>query len=211
MSRIDQTSDELKQHLKEQINFINKSSRDFDNGDISEAKRIATHIRVLVHDTKNSVSILNSLGEKEIIPFLDSSLPNRPNNLMPYTGLVYLRVVNDSKGFRAKYSPLLNSRPKNWLSFDNWWDGIIITDQEGNRFSRKKLVLHVADTDGGAYADKLYLDYFSLSRANSIGFSIVVQRGNEVAQENPVKNIEFASIRQIAFELVESLTRHYAF
>ena len=210
MSKIEQTSDELRQHLKDQINFINKSSREFDNGDISEAKRIATHIRVLVHDTKNSASILKILGEKEIILYLDSSLPNRPNNLISYTGLVYLNMVNDNKGFSAKYRPLLNSRPGNWLSFDHWWNGIIITDQAGNSFSRKNLILHVADTDGGAHVDsKLCSDYFALSRGNSVGFSIVEKSGNEVVQDNPIKSIEFASVRQIAFELVESLTRHF--
>jgi hypothetical protein len=45
---------EYVEHLKEQIGFLLKSAGDFDEGDISESKRMATAIRTLVHETSTS-------------------------------------------------------------------------------------------------------------------------------------------------------------
>ena len=64
---------ELLEHLNEQIYFIEKCIEDYDKNEI-EAKRVATHIRTLVHDTSNSVSLLKKLNSKEIM-FIDTNAP----------------------------------------------------------------------------------------------------------------------------------------
>ena len=56
--KIRQTEEELKSHLKEQIQFLLKSAQSYDEGFTSEAKRLAVVIRVLLHDTKKSKSLL---------------------------------------------------------------------------------------------------------------------------------------------------------
>lgn len=213
--KIEQSKDELKKHLLEQIMFIKKSSKDFDNGDTAEAKRLATSLRVLLHDTKNSKSLLLSLGDKEKITFLDSSLQYIPSNIMPYTGLVFMSVVNDPNGFGAEYRPLLGegigiNSNNNWKYFNEWWDGLIIKDQKSNQFSRKNLILHVANTDGGAHVDKkLDENYVALSRRNSIGFMTVEKSIGGEEKVETVKNIELSSVRQIAFEAITSLENYY--
>lgn len=215
--KVEQSREELKKHLEEQFGFIQKSSREFDNGDISEARRIALHIRILLHDTKNSKSLLLTMGEKDRVSFLDSALIFNPKNPMPYMGLVSMKIVNDHNGFMAEYKPLLNDYAKfnttnnNWKPFDKWWNNLIIKDQQGAIFSRKDLILHVADTDGGAHVGKLYENYVALSRNNSLGFTTVEKITGEIEQVNPIKNIELSSVRQIAFEVIFSLKQYFNF
>ena len=64
MTKVDQTEDEFKRHLREQIQFLLRSSQSYDEGFTSEAKRIAVIIRVLFHDTQKSTSLLTLLQKK---------------------------------------------------------------------------------------------------------------------------------------------------
>jgi hypothetical protein len=68
-----QTQDELKEQLVDQIYFIRKSISDFDQNEV-EAKRIATHLRTLLHDTRTSTSLLSHFN-KVNISFLETRGP----------------------------------------------------------------------------------------------------------------------------------------
>jgi hypothetical protein len=65
---------ELEQHLAEQVSFLRVSAQAFDAGLEAEAKRLATSIRVLVHDTGISKSLIGQLGLKESMRFEDTTL-----------------------------------------------------------------------------------------------------------------------------------------
>jgi hypothetical protein len=56
--KVKQIQQELIEHLKEQIGFLLSSSQSFDAGYASEGKRIAVVLRVLLHDTNKSQSLL---------------------------------------------------------------------------------------------------------------------------------------------------------
>ena len=73
-SKQPQSQAELSQHLQEQLEFLQASAGAYDQGFEGEAKRLAVSIRVLVHDTSNSNSLLGQLGQKDI-KFLDSAIP----------------------------------------------------------------------------------------------------------------------------------------
>ena len=75
-----QSNDELMSHLKEQINFLINSSKSFDKGNEAEAKRLANHLRILLHDTKNSTSLLEQLGKKNKMRYYDSAWKFDPKN-----------------------------------------------------------------------------------------------------------------------------------
>ena len=65
LTKISQTQNELLGHLAEQIIFLINSSNSFDDGFQCEAKRVATTIRVLLHDNPpHSVSLLTQLNKK---------------------------------------------------------------------------------------------------------------------------------------------------
>jgi hypothetical protein len=55
---------DLENDLSEQLQFLASSASSFDQGALSESKRIALVIRVLVHDTPNSHSLLDQLTIK---------------------------------------------------------------------------------------------------------------------------------------------------
>jgi hypothetical protein len=65
---------ELEQHLGEKASFLRASAQAFDAGFEAEAKRLATSIRILVHDTRNSRSLIDQLGLKDGIRFEDTTI-----------------------------------------------------------------------------------------------------------------------------------------
>jgi hypothetical protein len=87
------------------------------------------------------------------------------------------------------------------MDFVTWWNDLVIQDNLGNHFSRKDLVLEVANTDGGAHIDAaLDANYASLTRDNSLGWI-----SSDGRTERPLTDIELHSIRQVAYELLETL------
>ena len=90
-----------------------------------------------------------------------------------------------------------------WKEFDVWWQKIVIIDAKKQKFSRKDLILALANKVGGAHVDpELDADYAALSRDNSMGCFY------EVADDTgPVTDIELVSCRQIAEEILVSLKK----
>lgn len=101
-----QTETELQEQLREQIGFLLKSSKEYDDGDTSEAKRLAVHIMTLVYDyeqpkddskspmipskdkkpKEDSKSLLKQLKMKNI-GYLDTSYNIVPSGFCPQFGL----------------------------------------------------------------------------------------------------------------------------
>ena len=76
MGKYTQTYQELRDHLCEQLHFLRASAASYDNGAEGEAKRLATTIRVLVHDTKKSKSLLLQLSMKHLLQMHDTNSPS---------------------------------------------------------------------------------------------------------------------------------------
>lgn len=218
MLKIERNLNDLKNQLKEQYLFLSKSCSDFDKGETMEAKRIALALRILLYDksSSGSNSLLGQLSQKEKILFLNSCHPFCANNLMPHIGLVYLTAVNTGQGFKCDYKPLLGDYLKlgnqeDWQEFHVWWEGLVIKDQCKNSFTRKSLILHVADTDGGAHIDgKIKKEYAELSRENSIGWTFESQIDGKI-ESKPINGIELASVRQIGYEVQLSIKKYFSF
>jgi hypothetical protein len=68
------TSTDLQAHLDEQLGFLERSAAAFDQGYEDEAKRLAVTLRVLLHETTQSHSLLVQLGRRHGA-FLDTALP----------------------------------------------------------------------------------------------------------------------------------------
>ena len=67
----------LKERLKQNVGFIRRSCELYDQGHKEEAIRIATALRVLLHDTRRSVSLLKHLKVKGITKLNSSCAPQR--------------------------------------------------------------------------------------------------------------------------------------
>ncbi len=210
MKTYKQTKEELLEHLRAQIQFMKLSSKSFDDGFEDEAKRLAVVIRVLVHDTRNSTSLLTLLGKKDI-GFYDSSVPYDPRNLLTYNGLTMMRI-STSEG--ASYvAPLDNGPPSRSrtrkISFKVWWDGVfVIKDKYGKTLTRKDLTLSVANADGGAHVDpNLDETYSNLTRFNSIGWKFF----NREVEDSFKNSLVLPSIRQIAHEVLKTLNDEFSY
>ena len=87
-----QSNADLWDLLKDQLRFLRNSSSSYDNGFEGEAKRLAVTIRILVHDTKNSTSLLHQLVIKHKLKMLNTASPIIPNNLLGHQGLVIMKA-----------------------------------------------------------------------------------------------------------------------
>ena len=223
MGKVSQTPEELLGQIVYQVQFLQNSGTLYDNGFEAEAIRLAGIIRVLVHDTKNSPSLLRSLDMKDI-DFWDTASDFNPNVQPPPMCLIMFHAVNE----KVTYSPKLDKFPPNRnkkTPFHEWWDKkIVISDIHRNTFTRKDLVLNVANTDGGAHVDpKLNSAYADLSRFNSLGWktgeqggayfdlNLMANNSNLSRPDSPerMEGLEnspvYASIRQIAYEVEKTL------
>ena len=199
---------DLSEQLCEQINFIRKSCEHFDEGDPSEGKRIATAIRILVHDTSNSHSLLEQLEYKNKLQFVSRAEPYRTSYLKsnlefrptgPHLGLLNIQLGNQGG---PRYVSKFNSVDARPMPFDEWWNETVLKDADDARYSRKKLVLFVANTDGGAHVDpEMDEAYEELSRKNHVGYEVAIGGKPIQWHENPV----LPSIRQIGYEILETL------
>src|SRR4051794_39690166 len=86
---------ELRRKLAEQLDFLRRSVDLFDAGHESEAIRLAVPIRVLVHDTGKSTSLLQLLGVKDTQRFHDTAGAINPANLAPTWGLFAMQIAVD--------------------------------------------------------------------------------------------------------------------
>jgi hypothetical protein len=202
MSKIKLKYEDLEEHLKEQIEFLNTSCGLYDDGKFIEAKRIAIIIRVLFHDTRHSKSLLGQLGRKSD-SFYSTNLPLTSESLNTYSGLIMIGI----KGKDSIYYPKLDEMPfsVNWLPFQSWWEEIVFRDKFGNEISRSSLIGTSTNQDGGAHVDEALDEiYYNLSKNNSLETSIF-----DGEQSHPIPNPEKAAIRQIGHEVLKTLLIDY--
>jgi hypothetical protein len=201
--KILQSKEELENHLFEQLQFLETSTIAYDKDHTWEAKRIAGTLRLLLHDSSNSHSLLSQLNKKTSL-FFDSSLPIVKDSPLSYLGLIAINYGPSG----AQPKPILDENfgdNNKFVEFENWWNGIVFIDNKRNTITRKELVLTMADQDGGVHVDpKLGFKYAELSRNNSLGW-VFYKENNKVS----IKDFERAAIRQIAHEVFKTLNPDY--
>ena len=230
MAKYKQTRQDLRNHLCEQLRFLRASAASFDKGFEGEAKRLATTIRLLLHDTKSSKSLLHLLKMKHALKMHNTAHPFDPRNRAPHQGLMLMRLevpggVSGSISFklfgeqepntdapsdepRAKmtYVPRLEAPGTTGrateVPFTPWWEDIVIKDRGGQVFTRKDLIVAMANKEGGAHVDpELDEEYARLTRLHSQGWQVIT----EGIRQPPDNSIVAASIRQIAHEVLISI------
>ena len=194
----DQTEQDFKSHLNEQINFLARSASSYDEGYEGEAKRMAVVMHALIHDTQSSTSLLTLLKKKDIL-FYDTANKQYPHNPVPTIGLVIMQVGPEG----AKYIPLLcgDIGQNRKVPFQKWWDKIVIAYTRNNKLTRRDIILKAAHKDEEAYMDqRLNEDYVNL-----IKFSKLEWKYDYGEEKENIPGMELASIRQITYEVLQSL------
>jgi hypothetical protein len=209
---------ELLEKLRSQVGFLERSSVLFDAGHKDEGERLALGTRVLLHDTSQSHSLLGQLGVKTALRFTDTSIHleretkhlgggRYASTVVAHAGLVGLQAEVGPSGSGAwTYVPMLApsaERINPPAAFTSWWERAFLTDTEGKAVTRKSVTLAVANKDGGAHVARAIPDAFRLL---SSGQSMPFRTGSD-DMWSELPGVVMATMRQIAFELLDTLHR----
>ena len=190
--------------LKEQLQFIKRSCDAYDQGAENEALRIATSLRVIFHNTTQSVSLMAHLGF-ENKKMLSSSRGH--GDWKDYLS----HQINLSSSQPIKLLPILDQQFQE-LSIGDWWKNETVFVHNGNNHSRRKIILSAANKDGGAHVDDELEEYYKFLCAGEYAFGIT---GNLSYDGNPPfpqgitiypSNAHLALIRQFGHETLASVS-----
>lgn len=187
-------------HLREQIYFLQSSAKLYDLGTEIEAKRMAVSLRVLLYDTKNSASLLGQMQLKKKMQFVSTAQKYDPTNLLSQQCLLSMTITSDG----GTYNPLFeNNNQYRLASCREWGNEVIFCDVHRKLYRRKDLIQLLANMDGGAHVDAEISDEYSgLKNSSLTGWFFHSADGTEKGMKNdPV----YASMRQMTFEVLQSL------
>lgn len=154
--RYQKTRSELILAFRDQMNFLVASCKSYDNGNLSEARRIANAVYILLFDGsgsgRNSRSLFSSLGYKNSIKLISTASPIDYDNAFREFALASLGGNGFEPNYRFPTHVLRNDK----MSHGCWWEQIIykadgFTDQA--TMSRKNLLFHLRSQDGGSHVD----------------------------------------------------------
>lgn len=202
------TTDDLRGDLEKQMKLLKLSCDSFDSGNEEEALRIAATLRLLLHDTGKSHSLLSQLGVKDNMQFVDSALPLDPQavvkdgrHIMVLHGLPGLVAITPTNTGWRYVAPLgVREYAKGDVSFQEWWETPCVPGPD-KRYTRKQLILQMANKEGGVHIDAKINEAYRALQESSIG---TVQANGIVGYTNSVVD---ASMRQIAWELQQTTTK----
>jgi hypothetical protein len=188
----------FKAHLFRQLGFLWRSCKAYDEGHVDEAIRIATVIRVLIHDTPASTSLLKHLGAENIL--LSSTVVTQ-TDIQPVfmSAMGRLRITSTE----SIWKPVTDAESLQiQLTAPDWWGQVVYIYGQVHA-TRKSLVLGAANKDGGAHVDtKLNKEYEALVLGGVRGWFHYSPANDGHFQ--PVMNEHFLYIRQMGFEVLNS-------
>jgi hypothetical protein len=217
MSRIVREESDYLDLLHEQVEFMVDACEQFDKGKFNSAKLLATYIRTIVHQTQASTSLLTHLNRQRSIKFYNTSFT--PKNAVYFLSMVSMCVLgNKDENNKIVPEPVFIPvfKPKNylgnrWLEFNKWWNKkVIISDHL--TFTRSEMIRFMANQDGGTHVDNEVVEkYYKIAKANESMFYLTTKSldHDPYQKGEPYKYLHYAVVRQIAHELIFSLTKEF--
>lgn len=204
---------ELKKEFDEQCELLESACSMFDEGKSWAAKLMAGAAYVLLRDGgKQNKSVLTQMGLKSGMVFLATGKkhPRDPLERAAFMPLVGLRFED---GRTPYYIPQYARHPEyhRWLKFDEWWTRDVIFGlrdkkdprRERNILTRKRVIHTLRDQDGhGHFDEKITDDDYHALKHEEIWVSV-----SPDGQRVSLGNLERVTMRQVAFELLESIRR----
>jgi hypothetical protein len=148
--------------LKEQMNFLRTSLRSFYEGNFAESLRVATIIRILVHESGMSKPLLKQARPDG----LDLQIRENVCEARPGEEEVFNFAVGVRMGPGASVAPAVDLGSSHYTlnSIGAWWNRsvlsfpsngtqMIYTTKKQMIYTRKKVVLTLANKEGGAHVD----------------------------------------------------------
>jgi hypothetical protein len=183
--------EELLEFFDEQIEFLERSNAAFDEGHLSEAKRLALPLRVLFHHTaeknpRGSHALLHQLGFDQTLTWVDTCGMPDPNNMGQVWGLIItgMDLATNEALFKARLdggaptairTKTLRLPRGSRIPRDEWWTEPVTRDASHAEFSRKDFVLALSNKEGGAHVDpEIFEAYDRIANLNSMGWTFTV-------------------------------------
>jgi hypothetical protein len=142
--------------LEEQRHLLRKSVKDMATGDLAEAIRVATILRTLIHETGSSKPLLKYLNGNYLELAILDVAPKKEEPSPP--GVQSAVVLEVPVGFQIKpegtfLSPDRPAEAYAPSSLGKWWHrpALILPGLGG--FSRREIVLGLANKEGGVHLD----------------------------------------------------------
>ena len=188
----------FKEQLRRQIGFLERSSTSYDMGYEDEAIRIATTIRVLIHNTGNSTSLLSHLNSRTI-KLLTTCLGAVDENAVAYEGLTITNFSGGSGEVKPKLGNGLVTPAQ--VSVEEWWNQVVFVAGKDCRLTRRDIVLNAANKDGGAHVDSSLTPEYERAVA---GLWTMFIGGEGHSTKIEITGSHFMALRQMAYELLNS-------
>lgn len=208
---MEQSRARLEALLAEQYDYLVASAARFDEGYQHEWKRLAVALRVLLHDTASSTSLLGQLGVKDNLAFLDTDARRQPEPGRqigyPVGWPVGLVGIRGGSGGGWDYFPMLDSDPESrgrHRPFAEWWETRLLDSPTGSdHWRRCDFVLGASNKEGGAHVQGDPPSWWTQLR-DGTWFGAATTTGPDEASI-PMTNLAPAVTRQIAYEVLTTL------
>jgi hypothetical protein len=226
------TEEQLQHHLRVQMEHLRTSSQLYDEGRHSEAVRLGTTVNNLMHNKGKSRSLLGQLGLRDSIEFVDTgtyrsdieawSRSYIDQAFGPDSGMVVAAANPGEVGLVTAthntdadlvWVPVLGNRGARENRRKVWWERQVIETSFGGSFSREQLVHVMRNMDGGGHVDPAIDVRYDDFRSDNLGFQYSKEAGDWTLEDppsgwhNPIGNIANASMRQIAWEIEQTIWR----
>lgn len=184
----------LKDQLRRQLRFIETSGTHFDDGNDDESIRVAMAIRVMLHNTRKSTSLLTQLGANDRVKLLSTV----GAIAVPAKGCAD-GVSDIFGGGRRLVNPRLGRHSgAAFVDVPSWWNQIFLA-RDGIAASRQSAVLMATNKDGGAHVDEDIGPIGALLRDGGF-WTDGVMHGQSV----DLSDIHLVALRQFGYELLNS-------
>jgi hypothetical protein len=196
-------SERIHRRLIQQVWLLHCACLDYDSGNSAEALNVALRLKILFHDARDSVSLAQLADIKRTLKMCDSGTYQRAPGLA-HSALTW--------GYRNTHLPcfddFVDGGMRIFLPFERWWCRKVASDCEGQKYSRKRLVLALAHRDrqtdvgprggfGGDHGDLEHKHPMQTAFAHGNGLSQSV--------DSPVP----AAMRQMGYEALVSLAEFH--
>lgn len=207
--------------LDDRVYSLKSACSQYDQGHVVEAKEVAVHIRLLVHHTELSQALINQLGLQNELTWVDTAGVPHPESMSSAACLTLMKIHSGPQGY-AEYVPKLGLYPPapirtrdggridrgSRIPFDHWWNNPVVRDCDGVDYSRKQLVLALANDLVVGADPETKTAQRTLSQSYSLGWAVTDESGS--ARMGFDRNPVLASVRQIGYEVLESVRQQRA-
>lgn len=188
--------------LGSHIGMIERFARDYDQGYEDSSLGISNSLRAIFHDKGRTVSALSHLGLKSS-PMLTTGRGH--GNWQDY-----LAHVIDLKSSRPVVMKPLLGEPVACVSMDFWWDGESVFVHDEVTYTRRRIILSMAEKGGGTHVDEDLEPFYEVLCAGEYALGII----GDLTYDGPPPfpqgvtiysdNAHLALVRQFAHEVLAS-------